>query len=231
MTPAADGFEYPMTVQQQLMRLNRIAILLWERRSILEDGMVRGRVAVDVTPDLSHVQITVWAHAPAELSDAASLADSLGLDPDKQTRHGRTLQHYWVGELGGFKTQLCWLERDHSRDTQGRAPLPAGVGVGDRVADRFYRSAQPEADQAQAGVRLALGDVPPVGPKWAPRPAEADMPPAPVPAHGEPGHEGNPGTCAGCHAEEFGETTPHGATEHDPMCMQAHNSAKSRCSR
>jgi hypothetical protein len=136
VTAPADGFEYPMTVQQQLMRLNRIAILLWERRTILEDGIARGRVAVDVTPDLSHVQVTFWVHPPAELSDAASLADSLGLDPDKQTRQGRTLQHYWTGSLGrSVKAQLCWLERDHSRDTQGRPPLPVGVGVGDRAAD------------------------------------------------------------------------------------------------
>jgi hypothetical protein len=170
-----DGFEYPMTVHQQLVRLNRIATVLWQHRPLLELGPDRrGRVAVEVTPDM-RTQITLQVHSPAELDDATAVADALKLEPARRTRVARSVQHYWLGDLGGFRTELVWIEHDHSRDTQGRPPLPVGVGVGATVADRAHA-----AEQVQVGVRLALGDIPAVEPRFAPRPAEADMPPAPV---------------------------------------------------
>jgi hypothetical protein len=171
----ADGFRYPVSTVQQLRRVNRLGNALWAHREML-GSLLRGRVEVQVFPYQDDAQIVFHVHAPAELEDATALVDALGFEPSKAVRHGRTLQHYWYGEFEGFRGRVVWVEHDRSRDTEGRDPLPAGVGVGDQYADRFYR----EAEQARAGVRLALGDVEQPAPRFAARPADDDMPPAPT---------------------------------------------------
>jgi len=131
---AADGrTPSPMTVEFQLRRLNRIASALWDLRpQIGEDPGIR--LSIDLDSDYSQIHLSFGDSADRAVAE--QLAGRLGWDVEADVRRvGMTKQHWWYGMLGGFRTQLVWIEGPEVVDTQGREQLPADVGVGNAAAD------------------------------------------------------------------------------------------------
>lgn len=123
-----------MTVEQQLRRLNRITYALWTIGRPLIGSTLP--VAISVSPDQESTQINMHVHAPAELAEVQQLIERLGWDPEQnRVRVGMSHHHRWYGMLAGYRAYAVWLEQPTVVDTQGRDPLPAGVGTGDRQAD------------------------------------------------------------------------------------------------
>ena len=123
----------PTRVEFQLRRINRIASALFGLRETLGE---HPSIRVAVQPDSDYVQVEFAVTSPGERSVAEGLVARLGWDPEPTSRRsGLSRVFYWHGMADGFRACVSWVERPASVDTQGRADLPAGVGVGDQAAD------------------------------------------------------------------------------------------------
>jgi|SRR5687768_7371212 len=126
---------------------------------------LRVELAFDPARESVGEHITIHVHTPAERSDGQRLADLLGWTETGQTFVRDSIHYRWFGVVKGFRARLLVVEsRRDARDTQGRDPLPKGVGVGERPAVRLP---------------VPLGGVVQPGSQFADRPADTDMPPAP----------------------------------------------------
>jgi hypothetical protein len=121
------------TPEWQARRMNRLADAIWQAVPLLGKD---DRIAISLTPDSGHTQITIHVHAPADLIVAESMVFRLGWDVEAEIkRFGMTRHYLWHGMIGGFRAYAVWVESPAPVDSQGREELPAGVGVGDRAAD------------------------------------------------------------------------------------------------
>jgi hypothetical protein len=129
-----DGWSNPLTAEQQMRRLNKIAAALWAARDRFE--VWPRKVAISVEPFDGAVQISFHVHQPNELADAQAVVRSLAFAPEgDRVRVGMDHHHRWYGMFAGFRAYVVWVEVAEVRDTQGRDQLPAGVGVGNAEAD------------------------------------------------------------------------------------------------
>lgn len=119
---------------KQLERLDRMRQALDYIVPAFRDVEAKGlRVELELKPGADGKygeHIAIHLHNPAEPTDGAGLADVLGWTEAGKRRIGTSTHHHWFGPVGGFKARITVITWPEARDTQGRDPLPAGVGTG-----------------------------------------------------------------------------------------------------
>jgi hypothetical protein len=124
-----------LTPTQQIDRLPHIHQALDAIVPALNEATCNGRYHLSIAIHAeSREQIAFQMYEPAERSDAQGLATLLGWTEKGQQHYGGAIHYCWYGVLGGFRARLVIaIKQGMARDTQGRPPLPAGVGVGPRI--------------------------------------------------------------------------------------------------